>query len=384
MQFEFATASRIIFGSGKLDSIGELVLHYGQDALIISGAPGPINDRLTRIFASKQVKYTMTEIHHEPSTDDITQLLHRARSVNPNVIIGIGGGSALDSAKAVTALLSNPGEVMDYLEVIGAGKPLSNPSLPLITIPTTAGTGAEVTKNAVIHSTSHNVKVSLRSLYLLPRIAMVDPQLCVSLPEHITATTGMDALTQLIETYVCNAPNPIVDAICVEGIQRVARSFLKAYQHGDDLAAREDMSLAALFSGLALANVKLGAVHGLAGPIGGVVAARHGEVCAALLANVMELNISRLQSDSPDHPILVRYGAIGKLLNNDQGASTQSGVQWVRNFCQLAHIRTLSALGLYENMFSTVIEKALISSSMKGNPVPLSADELRILLQKSS
>jgi alcohol dehydrogenase class IV len=383
MQFEFATASRIIFGSGKLDSIGAFALQYGQEALIISGAPGHINDTLLGILKSKQVNCTLITVHQEPSIDDIAGVLQLARALKPHLVIGIGGGSAMDSAKAIAALLSNSGNLMDYLEVIGAGKPLDNPSLPLITIPTTAGTGSEVTKNAVVYSASHNVKVSLRSMHLLPHLALVDPKLSISLPPHITATSGLDALSQLIEAYVCNNPNPLTDALCLKGIQHVSHSFWRAYDHGDDLPAREDMSLAALLSGLALANARLGAVHGLAGPIGGLIPAQHGAICAALLANVMEANLLLLQSQTPDHPILQRYKTIGKLLNNDQAASAESGVDWVRNFCQYTHIPTLSSLGLDDSMFPVLIENAMASSSMKGNPIPLSVEQLRILLQRS-
>ena len=383
MQFEFSTASRIIFGSGRINLLAELAIQYGQKALIISGVPSKIHDKLVGILESKQIRCISIEVHQEPSTDDIAQALQFAREVDPSLVVGLGGGSALDSAKSIAALLSNPGEVMDYLEVIGAGKPLINPPLPLIAIPTTAGTGSEVTKNAVIYSPSHNVKVSLRSIHLLPQVVIVDPQLCISLPQDVTATTGLDALTQLIEAYLCNTPNPITDALCLAGIQHVSLSLHLAYDHGDDLPAREDMSLAALLSGMALANARLGAVHGLAGPIGGIIPAPHGAICAALLANVLETNLMLLRSHSSDHPILQRYKIIGKLLNDDQTAPTESGIQWVRHFCQHAHIHTLSALGLDESMFPAVIEKAVISSSMKGNPVPLSAEQLRILLQRS-
>ncbi len=383
MQFEFATTSRIIFGSGKLDSLGELALQFGRKALIISGAPGKTNDRLARILEAKRIIFTTIAVHHEPSIDDISQALQVACSFKPDLLIGIGGGSALDSAKSISALLTNPGDLMDYLEVIGVGKPLVNPSQPLIAIPTTAGTGAEVTKNAVVSSPSHHVKVSLRSLHLLPNIALVDPQLCISLPPEVTATTGLDALTQLIEAYVCNTPNPLTDAFCFEGLHHVSRSLWKAYDHGDDLLAREDMSLSALLSGMALANARLGAVHGLAGPIGGLIPAQHGAICAALLANVTEANIFILRGLSSHHPVLMRYQTIAKLLNDDPSAPPEAGVQWVRDFCQHAQIQTLSSLGLDESMHAEVIDKAKKSSSMKGNPIPLLAESLRILLQKS-
>jgi alcohol dehydrogenase class IV len=383
MQFEFSTASKIIFGSGKLDLIGEIAVEFGKRALIISGAPTELTDKLAKILRSKSLISVKIDVHHEPTIENIRQVLQNAANAAPELVIGIGGGSAIDTSKVTAALLSNPGDITNYLEIIGAGHPLINPSLPLIAVPTTSGTGSEVTKNAVIASTSHHVKVSLRSLHLLPRIALIDPQLTISVPQSTTATTGLDAFTQLVEAYTCNVPNPITDALCIEGIRRVVRSFLTAYDYGNNLAAREDMSLAALFSGLSLANAKLGAVHGLAGPIGGLILAHHGAICAALLANVMAANLSALRNRSPDHPAVERYTIIARLLNADSTAVAQDGVQWVRDICRHTHIQSLSLLGLTEQLFPLVIEKALISSSMKGNPVTLSSEELRIILQSA-
>ena len=230
------------------------------------------------------------------------------------MVIGLGGGSAIDTGKAIAALLTNPGDPLDYLEVIGRGQALQQTPLPYIAIPTTAGTGSEVTRNAVLASHEHHVKVSLRSPLMLPRVAIVDPELTYSLPPAITASTGLDALTQLIEPYTCNSPNPMIDAICREGMQRAARSLKRAYQNGSDAAAREDMSIAALFGGMALANAKLGAVHGFAGPLGGLFPAPHGMICARLLPFVVEANVRALQMREPDSPVLKRYDEVAQLL----------------------------------------------------------------------
>lgn len=191
--------------------------------------------------------------------------------------------------------MANGGDPLDYAEVIGHGRPLERRSLPLIAIPTTAGTGAEVTRNAVIGSPEHRVKVSLRSPLMLPEVAIVDPELTRDLPPALTASTGLDALTQLIEPLVSCRTNPLTDALCRSGIQRAARSLRRAVEHGEDLVAREDMSLASLFSGLALANAALGAVHGLTGPLGGMFEASHGALCASLLPAVMEANVRALR-----------------------------------------------------------------------------------------
>ena len=383
MEFEFATASRIIFGSGKLASIGDLINEFGTKALIISGAPLEILEKLLNLLELHDIKHTLVNIVDEPTVDILREVVELARETRPDDVIGIGGGSAIDTAKATAALLTNPGVVTDYLEVIGLNKPLNFPALPLIAIPTTSGTGSEVTKNAVIGIPTHHVKVSMRSLHLLPRIALIDPELTTSIPPPITATTGLDTLTQLIEPFTCNTPNPLTDAICLEGIRRVAHSFFQAYNEGNDLHAREDMSLAALFSGLALANARLGAVHGLAGPIGGEIAAAHGAICARLLPNVLATNISVLRHRFPDSPVLVRYATIGKLLSGDPAATPETGIQWVQNFSLHANIRPLFSFGLAENQFDDIIEKSLKSSSMKGNPITLNAIELRNILQMS-
>jgi alcohol dehydrogenase class IV len=383
MQFEFATASKIIFGPGKLNSIDGLIHEFGNRVLIVSGAPTEISERLINLLEEHQKICTFSKIDREPTVTIICGLVELARETKPDLIIGIGGGSAIDTAKATAALLTNPGDVIDYLEVIGQNKPLNNPSLPLIAIPTTSGTGAEVTRNAVIGIPTHHVKVSIRSSHLLPRIALIDPELTISIPPYITAITGLDALTQLIEPFTCNSPNPLTDAICIEGIQRVAHSLFQAFDDGNDLLARQDMSLAALFSGLALTNARLGAVHGLAGPIGGEINAHHGVICASLLPNVLATNISALHTRSPEHPALERYTRIGKLLSGDSAATAETGIQWVRNFCLHANIKPLSSFGLVENQFSDIIEGAIKSSSMKGNPITLNIDEIRNILQMS-
>jgi alcohol dehydrogenase class IV len=383
MQFEFATSSRIIFGSHKLESIGSLAASLGHQVLVISGAPPSITNRLSSLLEQSGIKFSTSEVENEPTVDNIRSTIELAHQDFFDEVIGIGGGSALDTSKVVSALLTNPGDVSDYLEIIGSNKPLLNPSLPLIAIPTTSGTGSEVTRNAVISSPDHHVKVSLRSPYLLPHMAVIDPELTLTLPPSITAVTGLDALTQLIEPYTCIDPNPLTDVLCMEGIRRIACSLYDAYDHEDNLAAREDMSLSALFSGLALANARLGAVHGLAGSIGGEIPVHHGAMCAALLPHVMSTNISALQNRSPEHPALERYSKIGKLLSGDPGAGAEAGIQWVSGFCAHANVQPLSKYGLSEALCPRIIERAFKASSMRGNPITLSVVELRNILQMS-
>jgi alcohol dehydrogenase class IV len=289
----------------------------------------------------------------------------------------------LDCGKAIAALLTNPGNLLDYVEVIGGGKPLTEWSAPFIAVPTTAGTGTELTRNAVLGASEQQIKVSLRSPLMLPRLALVDPELTYSLPPDITASTGLDALTQLIEPFVCVQPNPITDAVCREGIRHAAGSLRRAYDQGENPSARRGMSLASLMGGLALANAKLGAVHGFASPIGGRFPAPHGAICARLLPFVMETNLKALRERLPDSEVLGRYDEIARILTNRVEATAEDGVAWVRDVCQHLSILPLSAYGLGTNDLKGLVEKAAGASSMQGNPIKLTPDEMEEILTQA-
>jgi alcohol dehydrogenase class IV len=304
-----------------------------------------------------------------------------ARQTECELVIGFGGGSVIDAAKAIAAMLTNPGELLDYMEVIGQGKPLVHRSAPFIAVPTTSGTGSEVTRNAVLDSPEHHVKVSMRSPLMLPHIALVDPELTHSAPPAITASAGLDALTQVIEPYVSKAANPFTDAVCREGILRAARSLKRACQNGDDADARLDMSVASLFGGIALANAKLGAVHGFAGVLGGTYHAPHGAICACLLPIVTQVNIRLLEGRSPDSPALERYAEVAHWLTGNPNASLQDGMDALQELVQALEIPRLSAYGLKTADFPAIIEQASKASSMKGNPVQLSPQEMEEILR---
>jgi alcohol dehydrogenase class IV len=233
-----------------------------------------------------------------------------------------------------------------------------------------------VTRNAVLASPEHQVKVSLRSPHLLARIAVVDPDLTYDLPPALTASTGLDALTQLIEPFVCLRANPMTDNFCVEGIQRAARSLREAVFNGQNQAAREDMAVASLFGGLALANAGLGAVHGFAGPIGGGFPAPHGAICAVLLPHAMTANLRALRERTPESPALLRYGRVAALLTGDRHASADAGVEWVQKLVGELPILKLGAYGIREEHVADLVAKAANASSMKANPVVLTPDEL--------
>jgi alcohol dehydrogenase class IV len=358
--FEFATASRILFGKGQLTEAVPMVQALGRRVLVVTGKSveraQPLLDLLSGIEC---ITHT---IPGEPKIADVQSGVDAA--VGCEIIIAMGGGSAIDAGKAIAALCSNTGDPLDYLEVIGKGKPLVNAPLPFIAIPTTAGTGAEVTRNAVLASPEHKVKVSLRHPSMLPKLAIVDPELTHDLPPDITAATGMDALTQLIEPFTCRRTNPFTNAICREAIPRAARSLRRAFAGEED--AREDMAYASLCGGIALANSGLGAVHGFAAPIGGMFDAPHGAVCAALLPHSFAINAKR----APE-----RFGEVAKMLGTDDGAT------WLRELASDLQIPGLSTCGITEEDFPAIIEKAKCASSMKANPVDLSDDELADILQ---
>jgi alcohol dehydrogenase class IV len=380
MEFEFATASRIIFGRGKSLTLGEFVSEFGNRALLVTGSR-PVRYRsVLSSLERANIAYENFEIVSEPSVEVVLNGIEHAEAIGCEMVIAIGGGSVIDGGKAIAALVVNEGDPLDFLEVIGEGEPLVNPSIPFIAVPTTAGTGSEVTRNAVLASREHSVKVSLRSPSMLPRIALVDPELTCSLPPELTASTGMDALTQVLEPFVSRMSNPFIDTFCKEGLKRVARSLERAYEDGNDLAAREDMAFASLMGGLALANAKLGAVHGFAGPLGGMFPGPHGAICARLLPYVMEMNIRAMKKRNSTNEALERYQEIARILTQRESAVDMDGVNWVKELSDRLRIRPLRDFGLEKRHIPVAIEKAYLSSSMKGNPIELTKEELEEVL----
>jgi alcohol dehydrogenase class IV len=384
MDFEFATAGRIIFGSGAAQQIAPLAAQMGSHALVVTDMRVEGAQAIIEQLNQQGLECLTFEVDCEPTTDIIKSGAGQARQARRNLVIGIGGGSVLDTGKAIAAMLTNKGELEDYLEVVGKGRPLTEPPVPYIAVPTTAGTGAEVTRNAVLAVPEHGVKVSMRSPLMLPRVAVVDPVLTYSMPPAATASTGLDALTQVMEPYVSNKANPLTDGICREGLKLAARSLEKAYEDGSDAAAREDMSLASLFGGLALANAKLGAVHGFAGPLGGMIHAPHGVICARLLPHVMAMNVRALQSRAADSPALARYNEVAQLLTGKATARASDGVAWVQGLCEVLKVPPLTEYGLKQADFGAAVAKAQKASSMKGNPISLTADELTEILTNAA
>ncbi len=383
MRFEFATAQRIIFGAGALAEVGPLARSMGRSALLAVGSAVERVQPLLDVLGAHGVSYTLLKVTGEPDLDLVRRGVQMAHDAGCDLLIGCGGGSALDTAKAVAAVAANGGDPLDYLEVIGQGKPITISPLPVIAIPTTAGTGAEVTRNAVLASPEHHVKASLRSPPMLPRLAIIYPVLTYSMPPQVTASTGLDALTQVIEPFVSVRANPLAGALCREGIARAARSLWRAFAHGDDAGAREDMALASLLGGLALANAGLGAVHGIASVIGGMFPAPHGAVCARLLPAVMAMNVRALHARQPQSEALRRYDEVARLLTGSSAATAHDGVAWVRALCADLGVPPLSAYGMAAQDIPAIVEKSLVASSTKANPIVLTAEEMREILQEA-
>ncbi|MDZ7639759.1 MAG: iron-containing alcohol dehydrogenase [Bryobacterales bacterium] len=378
--FEFATATRIVFGAGMASEAGAAVAGIGTRALLVTGRDSSRAVAVAKALREAGVAFRTEAVDAEPTVEWLREAVGRTRAEHCDAVVACGGGSAIDAGKALAAMLANPGDVLNYLEVIGQGRALPNASVPLFAIPTTAGTGAEVTRNAVLGSREHGVKASLRSAGMLPALAIVDPVLSLGLPPALTACTGLDALTQLIEPFVCRKANPMSDAFCREGIPRVARSLRQACEQGQDLEARSDMAMASLLSGLALANAGLGAVHGFAAPVGGAFPAPHGAVCAALLPHAMRANLHALNEREPDAEALERYREVAAMLTGDAGAVAEDGLQWVEALCRDLAIPRLGHWGVGANDVRSLTEKAAKASSMKANAIALTHTEMEALL----
>lgn len=380
MNFTLKMPGDILFGRGKAGGLPQVVAAHGRVPLVVTGADPTRHAVLFEALVQAGFDPVRYAVRGEPTVDTAVEGARAAREHGCDVVVGLGGGGAIDTAKAVAALATNTEDVFSYLEVVGQGKPLTRRPLPCLAVPTTAGTGAEATANAVLTVPEKRVKVSLRSPMMLPDVALVDPLLTLSMPPAVTAATGLDALTQLLEAFVSRKANPVTDALCREGLRRVAGWLVAAYDHGGDLDAREAMALASLLGGMALANAGLGAVHGFAAPFGGLYDAPHGQVCASLLPGVTEANIRALREREPEAPALAAYAEAAGILTGTPGASPEDGVAWLRATCRHLGAPSLGQLGLREADIPLLVDKAVRASSMQGNPVGLGPGELTAIV----
>jgi alcohol dehydrogenase class IV len=377
--FEFAAPTRILFGEGRLREAGALATALGARALVVEGSggrAGPLRD----LLRASGVAATELRVSGEPTAALVERGAAHARSEGCDLVVALGGGSVIDAGKAIAALLTNRAPLRDYLEVVGQGRPLTERAAPFIAVPTTAGTGAEVTRNAVLMVEEEGVKVSLRSPLMLPTVALIDPALTYTLPPATTASTGLDALTQCIEPFVTPNANPLTDAVAREGMRRAAGALRRAVRDGGDVDARRDMAVASLCGGLALANAKLGAVHGFAAPLGGMFPVPHGVACARLLPIVAELNVRALRARAPASAALARYDEAARILTGRADARAEDGAAWLRTLVDELQVPPLSTYGMSAADVPRVAARARQASSMQGNPVVLTDDELAAAL----
>ena len=340
--FDLALPRRVLFGPGRADELAGLLPPLGRRVLLCAGS----DPARHRHLLGDVEPVAVVSVTREPTVDDVRAAAEAARAADVDVVVAIGGGSPIDLGKVVAALLGNGTDPLDHLEIVGKGVPPAEPSVPFVAVPTTAGTGSEATANAPLLSPEHGLKSSVRGPHLLPAVAIVDPLLTLGCPPAVTASSGFDALTQNLEPYVSPRANPATDAFAAEGMRRGARSLRRAYEHGDDRTAREDMAICSFFGGVALANAKLGAVHGLAGVVGGTLAAPHGATCAALLAPVVEANVRALRERDPDSPALGRFDEVARLLTGREDAAADDAVAWLHETVAACDVPPLGAVGL--------------------------------------
>jgi alcohol dehydrogenase class IV len=374
MTFGFVTAGRVLFGAGRAaGELGPLVAGLGTRPLVCTGADP---QRQAALIGTLPAPREIFPVAGEPTVDMLRAAVAAGREHGADVVVGVGGGSAVDMAKAVAVLLRNAGDPLDFLPVPGPARE-PRPGVPCVAVPTTAGTGSEVTMNSVFAVPEQGVKVSMRSPVLLPAVALVDPALTVHCPPAATASSGLDALTQCLEPFVSVNANPVTDGLAREGLRRAARGLRRAYADGADLAARTDLAVCALLSGMALANAKLGAVHGFASVVGGLVAVPHGVACAALLVPVVAANVRA--GAAPD-----RYREAAALLTGRPDATVEDGIGWLRETVARLKIPGLGEFGLRPEHADEVVAKTAKASSTQGNPVVLPDDDLHRILAEAT
>lgn len=382
MKFEFATATRIVFAPGASKQLPAIAREFGTRALVVTGRDTARAMPAVTALHHAGVTSKVFSVASEPTLELVRQGAAVARE-NCDLVIGFGGGSAIDGAKAIAALATNSGEPVDYLEVIGHARLLENAPLPFIAVPTTAGTGAEVTRNAVLGSPEHRAKASIRSTLMFAKVALVDPDLTLDLPREVTVNTGLDALTQVIEPYVSTRANVFTDAFCAEGMKRIAASLTTAVRDGRDRAARESMSFGSLMGGLALANAGLGVVHGFAAPLGGMLDAPHGGLCAAVLPHAITMNIRALRERAAGGETLDRYREAARILTGRVNAEAEDCARYVAELCRQLSVPSLRTYALTPEQIPALVEKVMKASSTKGNPIQLTAQELTEIAERA-
>ncbi|MFV2055330.1 MAG: iron-containing alcohol dehydrogenase [Thiohalomonadales bacterium] len=391
--FSVARIPRVIYGNGCVNQVCDIVQNYGKNILLVTGTQsffGTIKwDRLCQSLHSANISYSHFTVDGEPSPRFIDDCVKAYFGSDFNAVVGIGGGSTLDAAKAIAGLLTVGDSVMDYLEGVGPEKKYRGPSIPFVAVPTTAGTGSEATKNAVLsHQGKDGFKKSFRDDKLVAEYALIDPELLLSCAKSVVAANGMDALTQLIESYVSLKANAFTDALALSGIQAVSNSLLAWYQSPadnshSDIEHAAQMAYAALMSGITLAQVGLGSVHGLASPLGAFYPIPHGVVCGTLLAQASELNISVMRARDPENVALHKYAKVAEILCqqsfSQQDEACVALLNRLQQWTELLELPRLSAYCVTHDDVDRIVAHAR-GSSMQTNPIFLSDSELVSLL----
>ena len=375
--FSFLSPQSIFFGRGQSAQTAALAKAYGPAVLVVHGSNASRAQWLVTSCEKAGLATTIITCEHEPSLPDIERALDHLSGFRPDVVIALGGGSAIDFAKALAALIPCEGDVGEYLEVVGNGRPLEQSPIPMIALPTTAGTGAEVTKNAVISVPERGIKVSLRDPRMVPQVAIVDANLMQGAPKNVTLAAGLDAVTQVIEPYLSVKSNPMTDALCVAAIPMGLKSLWDLVEK-DAPEAWDNMSWTSTCGGLALANSGLGAVHGFAGVIGGKTSAPHGEICGALLPAVLNSHSGKAEIGTETFERLkwVQTLLDAQFANNEAGQGIRELARWSKE----QGLRGLGKMGLAYSDHDGVAEAASTASSMKGNPFALTKEELLTIL----
>ncbi|MBI3344529.1 MAG: iron-containing alcohol dehydrogenase [Gammaproteobacteria bacterium] len=385
--FSLSRLPQIIFGAGRFKETADLVASFGMRALVVTGAHSlqcTIHwHSLTEALKQSGISWEHITVAGEPSPAFVDQAVRDLREARIEVVLGVGGGSVLDGAKAIAGLLRVDHSVMDYLEGVGPELPYQGPALPFIAAPTTAGTGSEATKNAVLSQPGkQGFKKSFRHELLVPRYAVVDPELLATCPPELIAANGMDALTQLIESYVSLKANPFTDALAWSGIEAARDGLLPWYEQGG--AQSRNMAYAALLSGITLAQVGLGSVHGLASPLGAFFPIPHGVVCGTLVAAASEINIRALQSREPEHPALIKYARLGELLTRNEYSNTivacNALIKILTDWTERLSLPPLRNYGVTTADVEHIVKHSR-GSSMKTNPIVLTDEEVGEILQ---
>ena len=383
VRFDLAVPVDIRFGAGRVSEVPEAFARLGASrVLVVTGRTTSRADTLRSELRETGISSVVFGVATEPSIERVRAAVSLVAESGCDAVLGFGGGSALDVAKAVAVLALSGTDPTDHLEVIGAGHPIERPGLPCVAVPTTAGTGSEVTRNSVL--SGGGVKASLRSPLILPKVALVDPELLVGVPKPTIAASGMDALSQLIEPLLSKRANPFSDALARDGIRRSARSLRRGYEEGmEESGVREDLALASLFSGMCLANSGLGAVHGLAAAAGARLSAPHGAVCAAVLAAVMDVNLRALRERAREDPALPRMTEVATLLTGLPEATPEDAIAWLQELTTALSIPGLASYGLNQDEIAPMVAAAQEASSMRGNPIDLRDEEVTEIITRS-